>query len=115
MRIILLNAFPLNAFDIDIFTAIFEKTTVHEIKNTINIYSNFEIKNYIRHKGTVDLLKKVLGVEIQLSSDLYKFDRKDIIFIITLKTPVRGQEIEHVKEDDLSIYKVSVVPGNHSH
>jgi len=61
------------------------------------------VENYIRHESTVKLLSKLLGIDLKPSSGLYEYRSGDILLIVTLKKPARGQEVE-VKIEDLEYY-----------
>jgi hypothetical protein len=109
VRIVLLNAFPLNAFDYRTFTALFTRVTVDQLVSEIK--QNYEVINYIRHEGTVKTLSKLLGIELKPSADIYKFSKNNIIYVVTLKKVERGKEVTEVKVEDLDIVRVVVVEG----
>ena len=110
-RIILLNALPLNAFpsDWDNFAITVYRVSTDYLKSAIKKAS--EIKCYIRHPATVELLKKLLEVELKPSAELYKYTEGDSIFVITLKTPERGKEATEVRQEDIEVYYVEAEPG----
>ncbi|RLE37185.1 hypothetical protein DRJ17_07090 [Candidatus Woesearchaeota archaeon] len=116
MRIILLNALPLNIFkrDVTIYAKpISLQTFLSEIAED-KIQYDAEVKCYIRHQATIDLLNKYLeriGVRIEPSNKLYEFHETDVIYIITLRKPVRGQETNRVSEKDIIIWKVIALYG----
>jgi hypothetical protein len=110
-RIVLLNALPLNAFPIEThrqFQFEGEVVALDELIVILKFYANFNIKveNYIRHEPTVKLLSQLTGVELKPENKLYSHSDNDEIYIITLRKPVRGQEVE-VKPEDLLIVRVS--------
>jgi hypothetical protein len=70
-----------------------------------------EVKCYIRHQATVQLLKELLEVELAPSSEAYKYDPRDIVYVVTLKTPARGQEVTELSITDIEIYKVYASEG----
>jgi hypothetical protein len=70
-----------------------------------------KIKSYIRHPGTVETLQRVLGIPLPASADLYRYEEGDEVYIVTLKSPVRGQEVQLVSEHDLEVYHIAAVKG----
>jgi hypothetical protein len=109
-RIILLNALPLNAFPIELdrqFEIAGEVATLDELVIVLKFAElyNIKIENYIRHEPTVRLLSQLTGVELKPENKLYSYSDSDEIYIITLKKPARGQEVE-VKPEDLLIVRV---------
>ena len=64
--------------------------------------------NYIRHPSTVRILNEVLGLDLQPSSELYQYQQGDIVIVVGLRRPVRGQEVE-VTVNDLDIAIISIV------
>jgi hypothetical protein len=105
-RLILLNAFPINAFPFNAFTAKFEKATFTDMKFD-ELWCS-EVKCYIRHPATLQLINQKLGTNIQPSSELYNYQSADEIYIVTLKQPERGKEKVTVAESDLEIWKVNI-------
>jgi hypothetical protein len=109
-RIVLLNALPLNAFPIlqdRQFEITGEVVALDELIVVLKFaqHYNIRIENYIRHEPTVKLLSQLTGVELKPESGLYSYSEGDEIYIITLRKPVRGQEVE-VKPEDLLIVRV---------
>ena len=64
--------------------------------------------NYIRHPSTVRILNEVLGLDLQPSTSLYQYQPGDIIIVVGLRRPVRGQEVE-VRPEDLDVAIVEKV------
>jgi len=107
MRYVFLNALPLNALQINKPT----KLVVTPVESKVLKQLVPEMKprvSYIRHPGTIQLLNKLFGLDLKQSSELYRYQKGDVLYIITLKKPIRGQEINSVTEDDLLIYQVEV-------
>ena len=106
-RVVFLNALPLNAIpkDIQYFDIACKRTTIEAIADIVR--HSLKIENYIRHESTVRLLSKLLNIDLKPSSGLYEYKNSDVLAIITLKKPQRGQEIE-VKEEDLDYYLCTV-------
>jgi hypothetical protein len=110
-RIVLLNALPLNAFPIlqdREFEIVGEVVALDELVVVLKFaqHYNIKIENYIRHEPTVRLLSQITSLELKPESGLYSYSEGDEIYIITLRKPVRGQEVE-VKPEDLLIVRVS--------
>ena len=122
VTVVLLNSLPLNALDWfsnTVYTIIVRKFSTRELREYIKFLKkeglSVTIKCYIRHKATVELLKKILGVDIEVSSELYEYPgmhSDHIIFVITLKRPVRGQEVDNITESDIDIFKVIPLEGD---
>jgi len=105
-RLVLLNAFPLNAFTPFRFLyIIFQSLTPEEFKA---IASQRDIACYIRHQATVDVLAKYLNRDLKPSADLYTYSPLDEICIVTLKHASRGKEVEELSINDLSFVWVIV-------
>ena len=110
-RLILLNALPLNIFpeswkDYAIQVRKIDAYTLKE-----RIMKARKIKSYIRHQSTVEVLQRVLGIPLVPSADVYKYEEGDEVYIVTLKSPARGQEVQLVSEYDLEIYHITVAKG----
>jgi len=111
MRVVLLNALPLNAFPYDHFAIQVHRASFTLVKNVVYAVARVSVECFIRHEATVKLLEKVLGLELKPSSGLYQHQPDDIIFVITLKKPVRGAEVTELKEDDVEVFEVIVARG----
>jgi len=107
-RIVLLNALPLNAFSEPAFDLSVVRVTpqsfIEEIKNGME--KGVEVINYIRHPATVSLLN-THGLNLVPSSGLYTYRNGDVLFIVTVKAPVRGTEMQ-VSLSDLDCFIVFV-------
>jgi hypothetical protein len=104
-RVVLLNALPLNAFPQYYFVIVCKRTTIEAIIDIVK--HSKEVKNYIRHESTVKLLSKLLNIDLKQSSELYEYRIGDVLIVVTLRRPIRGQEME-VKEDDLDYFMCTV-------
>jgi hypothetical protein len=105
-RLVLLNALPLNAFTGTRFTITVERVDIETLRTAVREAETVEC--YIRHNATVSMLSTVLGKQLQPSSSLYRYNDGDILYVITLKTPQRGQELTNITQDDIEIFKVAV-------
>ena len=109
-RIVLLNALPLNAFPIEAdrqFEFTGEVVALDELIVVLKFAEHYNIKveNYIRHEPTVKLLSQFTSLELKPENKLYSYSENDEIYIITLRKPQRGVEVE-VKPEDLLIVRV---------
>jgi len=108
-RYIFLNALPLQALNITKPTKLLvTPVKPSSLKQLIPLMRG-KIENYIRHPATVQLINKLFGLDLQPSSQLYSYSSGDVIYVFTLKKPIRGKEIDHVSEDDVVIYRVEIL------
>ena len=106
MRCVLLNAMPLNAMPFEAFTLNVRKVSVAELKQLVQLCS--ELQNFVRHEATVKLLSSLLSVNLTQSAALYRYQDGDKLVVVSLKAPVRGQEVASLSVSDLEIYVVDV-------
>jgi len=114
MRVVLLNALPLNAVKYDNFVITVSRVTVDHMRRylkNLRDYVQYELKCYIRHSATVDLLNKLLNIDLGTSNELYQYQDGDIIFVVTLKKPTRGAEVINLSEEDIEIFRVNIAKG----
>jgi hypothetical protein len=106
-RAVLLNALPLNAIppSVHYFDIACKRATIDAVADIIK--QSTRVENYIRHESTVKLLSSLLNIDLKPSSELYEYRNGDVLAIITLKKPIRGQEVE-VREDDLEYFVCTV-------
>lgn len=111
VRYVFLNSLPLNAFDKPFLKMLVSKVDPKTLKLLVaNALSEIDdIKCYIRHPVTVELLNKMLNLSMEPSSELYKYQDGDVLFVVSLKKPIRGQEVNEISIDDLDIRMVEVV------
>jgi Domain of unknown function (DUF1874). len=85
----------------------YKKISLDELRE---LAKDSEILNYIRHESTIKLLSSILNRDLTPNPGLYTWQEGDVLVVIGLKKPVRGQEVE-VKADDLDIVlcKIEVV------
>ena len=115
-RIVILNALPLNAFPTSM-TFYVKRIDIFDLIQSIAFHAAHgvdRIESYIRHKSTLEIIKKwlnVINVNIVEKNELYKYQDNDVIFVVTLKKLVRGKEIENITIDDLEIFDVTALKG----
>jgi hypothetical protein len=111
-RIVVLNALPLNALprshlELDVLpVSVFDLATWVQRR----LQGGYEIIHFIRHPATIQALR---AAGIPLSPDpnagLYQYDAGDIIVVVTLRVPTRGQETQQVSPQDLEAWIVTVL------
>jgi len=110
-RLVFLNALPLNAFPIDEYGLKIGivKVSLYSVKPLVKDWARagVPIECYIRHRATVELLNKLLGLDMKPSDGLYRYSDGDKIIVVTLKKPLRGQEVD-VKPQDIVFYIAEV-------
>jgi len=108
-KIVFLSALPINILPFNLsdkFEILVIKRDINYIKDLIG---NHEVYCYIRHAHTVNLLKKYFSNLIDKSKEEYKLDPRDyiVIFTLTKRTPVSGQDVD-VKPEDLLIVDLGI-------
>ena len=105
-RFVFLNALPLNALPrkpLVLKVAPVKPEVLRQLADMMKPKAS-----YIRHPATIELLNKLFNLNLRVSSELYKYQLGDVIYVITLKKPVRGVEVEDLTENDVLIYQVEV-------
>ena len=112
-RVVFLNALPLNALPrshlrLDVLPV----ANINELVQWIQrrVQEGYTVEHYIRHPATITALRQ-LGIPLseQPNSGLYSYDTGDIIVVVSLRSPVRGQEQQHVNINDLEAWVVTVL------
>jgi hypothetical protein len=75
------------------------------------LQEGYQLIHYIRHPATLRALVNALHVPLPLepNSGLYQYEPGDVIVVVTLRSPVRGQEQQQVNIDDLEFWIVTVL------
>lgn len=110
-RIVILNAFSPTMLDWEIserYIVEFIKSSLRSVKATIQYFEEYKVVSYVRHPALVNLLNEKLGLKLEPSAGLYKYDEEDKVFVIVLKKPVRGQEVVKLSEGDIDVFRVYV-------
>jgi len=109
-RVVFLNALPLNAIEANSFTITIHKTPPAIMKKWILFFKmhNFKFECFIRHKSTVELLNREFELNLEPSSETYRYENNDKLIIVTLKSPQRGREVEVKDINDLDFYYATI-------
>jgi hypothetical protein len=75
----------------------------------LKLQQGYSIVHYIRHPATIAALRQ-LGVPIdeQPNACPYQYADGDVMVVVTLRRPQRGQEVHEVQPEDLDIRVVRV-------
>jgi len=73
------------------------------------LQEGYALIHYIRHPATIAALRQI-GVPLsEPNSGLYSYQPGDVVVVVSLKNPVRGQEQSHVTPQDLESWVVAVL------
>jgi hypothetical protein len=112
-RLVFLNAMPLNALprshlELDVLPV----NNINELAAWVQrrLAEGFQLIHYIRHTATIQALRSA-GVPLseQPNAGLYTYDAGDILVVVTLRNPSRGQEVQQVNISDLEAWIVTVL------
>jgi len=109
-----LNALPLNALPRRPLNMIVEPiTNIVSLAMWLShmVRQGYAVEHYIRHPATIAALRG-LGAPIdeRPSSGLYQWQEGDVVVVVTLRQPQRGQEAAQVRPEDLEAWEVRVRP-----
>ncbi len=111
-RIVILNALPLNALPRRHIQADILPVAINELVAWIQrrVDEGYELIHYIRHAGTIAALRAA-GAPLSETpnSGLYSYREGDILVVVTLRNPPRGQEVSQVSPQDLEAWIVTVM------
>jgi len=111
-RLVFLNALPLNSLprshlELDVLSV-----SLQDLARWVQrrLQEGFQLIHFIRHPATITALRQ-LGIPLseQPNSGLYSYDAGDIIVVVSLRAPQRGQEQQQVNISDLEAWIVSVL------
>jgi len=111
-RVVLLNALPLNALprahlELDVLPV-----SLQELAQWVQrrLQEGYTLIHYIRYPATIAALR-TLGVSLseQPNSGLYSYEPGDIMVVVTLRSPPRGQEQPQVQPEELDAWIVTVL------
>jgi hypothetical protein len=111
-RVVILNALPLNALPrrhlaLDVLPA-----SVNELSQWIQrrLQEGYQLIHYIRHAATVEALRAAgIPLDPQPNAGLYQYAPGDIIVVVTLRSPARGQEVQQVSPQELESWIVTAL------
>jgi len=112
-RIVFLNAMPLNSLPRShIRLDVLPVSNINELATWTQrrLREGWQLIHYIRHPATIQALRQ-LGIPLpeQPNSGLYTYDAGDIIVVVSLRSPTRGQEVQQVRPEDLETWIVTVL------
>ena len=111
-RVIFLNALPLNSLPRRHIQVDILPVSLQELAQWINrrLQEGYVVEHYIRHAATIATLRS-LGIPLneQPNSGLYTYQPNDILVVVTLRNPPRGQEVQQVNISDLEAWIVAVL------
>lgn len=111
-RIVFLNALPLNALPRAHLRLDILPVSISDLAAWVQrrLQEGFQLVHYIRHPATIAALRAA-GVPLseQANSGLYTYQHGDLIVVVTLRNPARGQEISQVSPQDLEAWIVTVL------
>ena len=105
-RLVILSALSLNAFPMETFTLRIKRVNFEELPMLARTHS--PIFHFIRHQATVPLLSKYLPLNLNTNPGLYRYEAGDVLLIVTLKNPQRGQELSAITENDVELFLVNI-------
>jgi len=108
-NIVFLGALPLNALPRRILNLSVMPVTLRDLLIWVDrrISEGYRLTHYIRHVGTIAALRTAgIPLDERPNVDLYKYREGDIIVVVSLKTPPRGQDVVEVDPQDLEIWLV---------
>ena len=112
-RIIILNALPLNALPRHhIRLDVLPVSNLNELATWVQrrVAEGYVVEHYIRHGATIQALRS-LGIPLSETPNagLYSYSPGDVIVVVTLRSPARGQEVSQVSTQDLESWIVTVL------
>jgi len=110
-RVVVLNALPLNALPRRHMQLDVMPIGINDLASWVQrrLAEGFQLIHYIRHSATIQALRST-GIPLsEPSAGLYAYQPGDIIAVVTLRTPQRGQEQTLVSVNDLESWVVSVL------
>ena len=111
-RIVFLNALPLNALPRAHLRVDILPVSISELAGWVQrrLQEGYEVIHFIRHSATIQALRAA-GVPLSdvPNAGLYQYNAGDIIVVVTLRTPQRGQEQQQVSPQDLEAWVVALL------
>jgi hypothetical protein len=111
-RIVILNALPLNALPRRHIQLDVLPVSLQDLAQWIQrrVAEGYEVIHFVRHTSTIQLLRS-LGVPLSETpnSGLYSYQHGDLLVVVSLRAPQRGQEATQVSLQDLETWVVTVL------
>ena len=111
-RVVFLNALPLNSLPRSHIRLDILPVAISELAGWVQrrLQEGYEVVHFIRHSATIQALRAA-GVPLSETPNagLYTYQPNDIIVVITLRAPQRGQEQQQVSPSDLEAWVVAVL------
>ena len=108
-NIVFLSALPLNALPRRVLNLSVMPVALRDLVTWVGrrISEGYRLTHYIRHVGTIATLR-ALGIPLDEhpNADLYRYRDGDILVIVSLKAPPRGQDVAEVSPQDLEAWIV---------
>jgi len=111
-RIVFLNAMPLNSLPRRHLALDVMPISINDLAAWIQrrLQEGWQVIHFIRHPATIAVLRSVgIPLSEQPNSGLYSYDTGDIIVVVSLRAPQRGQEQTQVRIEDLESWIVTVL------
>ena len=111
-RVVILNALPLNALPRSHLRVDILPVSISELAGWVQrrVQEGWQLVHFIRHPATIAALRSA-GIPLPETPNagLYQYDAGDIIVVVTLRAPQRGQEQAQVSPHDLEAWIVTVL------
>ena len=111
-RVIFLNALPLNSLPRRHIQVDILPVSLQELVQWVQrrVQEGYTVEHYIRHPATIAALRAVgIPLSEQPNALLYQYVHGDIIVVVTLRAPQRGQEVQQVRPEDLEVWIVTAL------
>jgi hypothetical protein len=111
-RIVFLNALPLNALPRSHLRLDVLPVSISDLARWVQrrAAEGYQLVHYIRHPATIQALRVAdISLSEQPNSGLYSYSPGDVIVVVTLRMPQRGQEVQQVSPQDLEAWIVTVL------
>ena len=107
-----LNAMPLNSLPRRHLQLDVLHVSIGELAQWVQrrLQEGWRLVHYIRHPATIAALRAAgIPLSEQPNAGLYVYQPGDVIVVVTLRNPLRGQEVSQVSPQDLESWIVTVL------
>jgi hypothetical protein len=111
-RVVFLNAMPLNSLPRRHLALDVLPVSIADLTQWVQrrLQEGWQLVHFIRHSATIQALRSVgIPLSEQPNAGLYTYRNGDIMVVVTLRSPARGQEVQQISPQDLEMWIVSVV------